>query len=74
MTGFIYVDTFSLVVTTGDEVVSIPYSYTVTKVGSSSCPPALLHRSAGAGSPRAKAMASCSVGNIRPAPTATVMP
>jgi hypothetical protein len=31
VTGFIYVDTFSLVVTTGDEVVSLPYSYTVTK-------------------------------------------
>jgi Subtilase family len=31
VTGFIYVDTFSLVVTTGDEVVRLPYSYTVTK-------------------------------------------
>ncbi len=31
VTGFIYVDTFSTVVTTGDEVVSFPYSYTVTK-------------------------------------------
>jgi hypothetical protein len=29
--GFIYVDTFSTVVTTGDEIVSLPYSYTVTK-------------------------------------------
>ena len=31
VTGFIYVDTFSPVVTTGDEVVRIPYSYTVTQ-------------------------------------------
>jgi hypothetical protein len=27
--GFIYIDTFNGVVQTGDEVVSIPYSYTV---------------------------------------------
>jgi hypothetical protein len=31
VTGFIYVDTFNPVVTTGDEVVSLPYSYTVAK-------------------------------------------
>jgi hypothetical protein len=31
VTGFIYVDTYSLVVTTGDEVVSLPYRYTVIK-------------------------------------------
>jgi Subtilase family/Peptidase inhibitor I9 len=31
VTGFIYVDTFNPVVTTGDEVVSLPYRYTVTK-------------------------------------------
>jgi hypothetical protein len=31
VTGFIYVDTFNQVVFTGDEIVSLPYSYTVTK-------------------------------------------
>jgi hypothetical protein len=31
VTGFIYVDTFNTVVTTGDEVVRLPYSYTVSK-------------------------------------------
>jgi hypothetical protein len=31
VTGFIYVDTFNKVVFTGDEIVSLPYSYTVTK-------------------------------------------
>jgi hypothetical protein len=31
VTGFIYVDTFNAVVSTGDEVVRLPYSYTVTK-------------------------------------------
>jgi hypothetical protein len=31
VTGFIYVDTFNNVVSTGDEVVRLPYSYTVTK-------------------------------------------
>lgn len=29
--GFIFVDTFNFVVTTGDEVVRLPYSYTVTQ-------------------------------------------
>jgi hypothetical protein len=31
VTGFIYIDTFSPVVGTGDEVVQIPYAYTVVK-------------------------------------------
>jgi hypothetical protein len=31
VTGFVYVDTFSLTVFTGDEVVRLPYSYTIVK-------------------------------------------
>jgi hypothetical protein len=31
VTGFIYIDTFNPVVGTGDEVVRIPYAYTVIK-------------------------------------------
>jgi hypothetical protein len=30
VTGFIYLDTYNSIVETGDEVVQIPYSYTVT--------------------------------------------
>jgi hypothetical protein len=29
ITGFVYIDTFNLTVFTGDEVVRIPYSYTI---------------------------------------------
>jgi hypothetical protein len=29
ITGFVYIDTFNPNVTTGDEVVRIPYSYTI---------------------------------------------